>query len=86
MISRRNFLEASTRFAASRAASRLPGASSAAPEGPAPDLGSRDYWNDWPAYFARKMAAARDRRKAALAGLSTPEQVDQRIAVVRSRL
>ena len=42
--------------------------------------------NDWPAYFARKMAAARDRRKAALAGLSTPEQVDQRIAVVRSRL
>ena len=88
MISRRSFLEANLGgLLASRVVSRsLVAGSSLSTESLAPDLGSRDYWNDWPVYFARRMAAARDRRKAELAGLRTPEQINQRIAAVRSRL
>jgi cephalosporin-C deacetylase-like acetyl esterase len=46
----------------------------------------RDFWNDWPAYLARKMNDARARREAELARIQTPSQAQERAAHVRFKV
>jgi cephalosporin-C deacetylase-like acetyl esterase len=88
VISRRTFLGANlASLMASRAPSPSLGANPSSPgTASLPDLSTRDYWNDWPTYFTHRVTAARDRRKSELANLHTSEQLNQRIATVRSRL
>lgn len=49
-------------------------------------IGKRDYWNDWPLHLSRMMNEARDRRKAQLADLRSPKQVNDRIEAIRSHV
>lgn len=46
----------------------------------------RDFWNDWPAYLMVEMNEARSRRLAALAGIHSVAQMQERAAMVRSKL
>lgn len=45
-----------------------------------------DYWNDWPAYLAYEVSAAREKRKALLASIQSEEQVRERIESVRTKV
>jgi cephalosporin-C deacetylase-like acetyl esterase len=46
----------------------------------------RDFWVDWPAYLTSEMNQARSRRLAALASIHSKDQLQERIAMVRSKL
>ncbi len=46
----------------------------------------RDYWNDWPHYFAVRVNEARATRKAALAAIHTEEQVRKRNEMIRAKV
>ncbi len=46
----------------------------------------RDFWNDWPAYISGEMNRARSRRLADLAAINSVAKLQERAAMVRSRL
>src|SRR5579863_7771981 len=84
MISRSKFLQTNAAGLALPLAGSgaLPNAAGISPAQTTPDP---DYWNDWPLYLTAKMNAARALRKAALDGLQTEAQVQERIQAVRTK-
>jgi hypothetical protein len=46
----------------------------------------RDFWNDWPAYLTDRMNQARNKRLAALAKVNSAAEVQERTAMIRSKL
>ncbi|MGH9325607.1 MAG: alpha/beta hydrolase [Terriglobia bacterium] len=89
MISRRGFLRTQITGLAAPLAWRSP---QHAGHSVAPDAGevrfpfTRDYWNDWPRYFAGHVEEARARRKAELAAIRTASDFRERAARVRTTL
>ena len=87
MISRRRFLQTNA------AALSLPalqgiasGQAASVIAAPARPPGRRDYWNDWPAYLSTAINDAGARRRAALAALATPSQIQARAEATRSKI
>jgi len=85
MISRRKFLQTNAAGLALPLA-RGGALGHAAKISPAQEtLPDRNYWNDWPDYLTAKMNSARALRMAALDGLRTAAQVQERVQAVRAR-
>lgn len=85
MISRRKFLQTN---AAGLALPLARGGALAQPAKISPaqeTLPDRNYWNDWPNYLTAKMNSVRALRMAALDGLRTGAQVQERVQAVRAR-
>jgi cephalosporin-C deacetylase-like acetyl esterase len=88
MTTRRSFLAANLAGAASWVA-KFRGADSRGSHATSVEVvgrSDRDFWNDWPAYLARKMNEARARRLADLAAVKTAGQAQERAARVRSKV
>jgi cephalosporin-C deacetylase-like acetyl esterase len=91
MTTRRHFLAANLIGAAGLAADpgKMFSASADSDSAPASSHQSRsdrDFWNDWPAYLIEEMNRARTRRLADLAAINSVAKLQERAAMVRSRL
>lgn len=90
MTTRRGFLAANLIGAAGLAANpgRVFSASVHSPSVPAVSetRSDRDFWSDWPAYLTEEMNQARSRRLADLAGINSVAKVQDRAAMIRSKL
>ena len=91
MTTRRDFLAANLLAAAGLAAK--PARMFSEKHGPSPDSAGahasrsdRDFWVDWPAYLTTEMNQARGDRLAELASIRTTAQMQERIAMVRSKM
>lgn len=82
MTSRRGFLGA-TSAALAAGVPEIRSANASGGSSGAQNQTQRDYWNDLPDHMIRRVNAARDKRKAALAGLASRSQADGRTAMVR---
>src|SRR6185437_12581287 len=91
MTTRRKFLAANLIGAAGLAVNPVeifsePTNSASTPTAARQVRSDRDFWNDWPAYLMVEMNEARSRRLAALAGIHSVAQMQERAAMVRSKL
>ena len=91
MPTRRKFLAANLIGAAGLAANPTRMFSASAESDPAsatphPAHSDRNFWVDWPAYLTAEMNQARKRRLAELASIHSTAQLQERIAMVRSKL
>jgi cephalosporin-C deacetylase-like acetyl esterase len=86
MLSRRRFLQSNFAALAIPAARSVASTDDTVQTRQAGAGPVRQYWNDWPEYMISQVSAARSRRKATLATLTSESQLHERIQMVRSKV